>query len=1040
MGLHDLDSEIIEAVKASRSSQYDVFLTALQDRLLSQLSTLKDEIALNRVHTFALLIRDNFVSLKVAHIPALLGSAIFHNKRFMFLDSEGNRVTGSSGMNETVMGLTRNYDDVTFNFSWEANDDRVQAHVASFEKLWNGQSDEIEVSDIDDDFVMALIERTKPRQYEKVFEQVSEDKSKLKALISNSTEYFFHSFPKVTLYPHQERVVMDAVSDFPVRKMLADEVGLGKTLEAGAILRYLSALDPNSSTVIACPSNLMNQWRDEMQTHFGQEFWKWIPSESRYESSTGKSWPAPSGMPFDGDIPQRIVISRNLLATEKYRTYLEGLADLKIGTLVIDESHAARINKDLSGKINTSKTWYVAKKLSEMSSNCLLLTATPLQLDVLELYGQLALLGLSGSWDSTDNFIESVRFLAEFPEDISLNEASTLGQLIVDATRSLFQIPELTTQEAQLMAELTSTVDSFEISMLIQSRLPLARAVFLKVHPAHNLVIRNTRSSLREIGYTFPTRVHSAPEITAAGGLQGYFQLLDRYLNNDYGRIEAAINPDGGSGYGLAVSTYYQRVASSLSASRASLNRRLNRANLVRETIAATNSLFIDPATNNEETELELEESLDSEAAEPTLDFEILLSEELLQARKHSILHAAQTEALALDQIITQLDELYKNLSFADPKYERALQIISEELQGGPVVVFSKYTDTLFGFLDYLSINLPEVASSGLGFYTGKSVWLSIDGNRLLADKSAVVDAMFAGAIQILLCSDAASEGLNLQASGCIINLDVPWNPARLEQRIGRIDRLGQRRSEVHIFNLWYPDSVEAKIYSRLLARKELMEVAVGKYPSLMADSISAKVSEKYGKVANSRTGDDLELYRDRAQERSLEKIWSDSKDFSSRSREIRDKVLSYFARSDEWQNLVSDLVIEEGLPETFNLLHPKLDHWWDSPPASTGNASVVAVLGSNRVLMGLCLQTEKSGYLLKHESIAALFECLLIAGGKPLDVSSHATRFEPGSVGQLDIAKSILERSARVGTHIEVTLMPKLIFEDIAIRLEVDE
>jgi len=89
---------------------------------------------------------------------------------------------------------------------------------------------------------------------------------------------------------------------------------------------------------------------------------------------------------------------------------------------------------------------------------------------------------------------------------------------------------------------------------------------------------------------------------------------------------------------------------------------------------------------------------------------------------------------------------------------------------------------------------------------------------------------------------------------------------------------------------------------------------------------------------------------------------------------------------------------------------------------------------------MGLCLQTEKSGYLLKHESIAALFECLLIAGGEPLDVSSHATRFEPGSVGQVDIAKSILERSAKVATHMGVALMPKLIFEDIAIRLEVDE
>ena len=85
--------------------------------------------------------------------------------------------------------------------------------------------------------------------------------------------------------------------------------------------------------------------------------------------------------------------------------------------------------------------------------------------------------------------------------------------------------------------------------------------------------------------------------------------------------------------------------------------------------------------------------------------------------------------------------------------------------------------------------------------------------------------------VSVVFCSDAASEGLNLQAARVIINIDVPWNPARLEQRIGRIARLGQRADTVKIYNLWYPDSVESKIYTRLLQRKDLYDLAVGEYP-----------------------------------------------------------------------------------------------------------------------------------------------------------------------------------------------------------------
>ena len=99
------------------------------------------------------------------------------------------------------------------------------------------------------------------------------------------------------------------------------------------------------------------------------------------------------------------------------------------------------------------------------------------------------------------------------------------------------------------------------------------------------------------------------------------------------------------------------------------------------------------------------------------------------------------------------------------------------------------------------------------------------------------------GEIQILFCSEAASEGINLQAADKMINIDVPWVPSVLEQRIGRIARLGQESEEVRIFNLWYPDSYEADIYQALIDRVDLLKIAMGSFPTIVSKKIKTAVS-----------------------------------------------------------------------------------------------------------------------------------------------------------------------------------------------------
>ena len=95
-----------------------------------------------------------------------------------------------------------------------------------------------------------------------------------------------------------------------------------------------------------------------------------------------------------------------------------------------------------------------------------------------------------------------------------------------------------------------------------------------------------------------------------------------------------------------------------------------------------------------------------------------------------------------------------------------------------------------------------------------------------------------------MVCSDAAREGLNLQSASVVINVDMPWNPARVEQRIGRVDRLGQRAAEVIIRNVWYPESIEAEMYRRLFKRGETYKLVVGPAQEIISDALRRALDE----------------------------------------------------------------------------------------------------------------------------------------------------------------------------------------------------
>jgi ERCC4-related helicase len=182
-----------------------------------------------------------------------------------------------------------------------------------------------------------------------------------------------------------------------------------------------------------------------------------------------------------------------------------------------------------------------------------------------------------------------------------------------------------------------------------------------------------------------------------------------------------------------------------------------------------------------------------------------------------------------LDRLIDSLNTLTQTPS----KFRQLLQVLDSPSRRiganrtKQVVVFTRFTDTL----DDIVRRLRSVSTSLLiGTYSGQGGqfvdpathdWIGIE-------RDQVKHRFMRGEIDILVCTDAAAEGLNLQSADLLINYDLPWNPMKVEQRIGRIDRIGQKHDKVYVLNLCYAGSAEEIVYGRLLQRLARTGLIVG--------------------------------------------------------------------------------------------------------------------------------------------------------------------------------------------------------------------
>lgn len=188
----------------------------------------------------------------------------------------------------------------------------------------------------------------------------------------------------------------------------------------------------------------------------------------------------------------------------------------------------------------------------------------------------------------------------------------------------------------------------------------------------------------------------------------------------------------------------------------------------------------------------------------------------------------------------------------ADSKFEQLAGDLSEILRlRDSVIVFTQYTDTM----DYLREKLRPVYGGQVACYSGRGGerW---DGAAWVGTSKENIKTAFRESreIKILLCTESASEGLNLQTCGVLINYEMPWNPMRVEQRIGRIDRIGQTYDRVWVRNYFYDGTVEADVYQRLDDRIASFESVVGELQPILSQV--AKVIEAAAMANDKRRGE----------------------------------------------------------------------------------------------------------------------------------------------------------------------------------------
>lgn len=746
--------------------------------------------------------------LKVKVLPSEKFGLV-HGKAGIITLADGTKTTFLGSTNETKSGWDLNYE-----LMWEDDSDDAVAWVQEeFDALWNHPG-AVYLSE----FVAEDSARLANRKIVS-FEKWKELKDEAGAVIESPV---YRS--EFGLWAHQKyfvkKVFDDHISGKGARYVLADMVGLGKTIQL-ALAAQLMVLHGEKPVLVIAPKTLLLQWQDELQNllDLPSAIWdgkQWIDEQGiKYPSNGAKSIK---------QCPRRIgIMSQGLIVRGGEVT--EHLLDISYECVIVDECHRAR-RKNLGPEkenepAEPNNLLGYLYKISLKTKSMLLATATPVQLYPIEAYDLLDVLSRGNDFVLGNEFscwrqnkrqiIQLVQGIAEPSKELYFMWDWMRNPLPPsDENEQLFGI----IRRRLGFDDTHKVIDGNEIDKLKpgdKRKIENAADTFFKDHnPFIRHIVRRTREFLETTIDPNTGEPYLKPILVKLFG-EGENEaiVLPGYLKDAYETAESfseELSKRMKSG-GFMRTMLLRRMGSSIRAGELTARKMLNEWDTLVE------------MDEHDDMELELEEELFSVINDMA---------GITQAASRTL---TQKERDLLELLLQHLESNRER----DPKYiELKKYLINLNWVDLGCIIFSQYFDTIWFMANELSREMPELE---IGIYAGgnKSGILKAQEFQPFL-KDDIKKRVKEGKIKILFGTDAASEGLNLQRLGTLINLDLPWNPTRLEQRKGRIQRIGQLRDEVFIYNMRYKDSVEDRVHQLLSNRLENIHLMFGQIPDVLED------------------------------------------------------------------------------------------------------------------------------------------------------------------------------------------------------------
>lgn len=769
-----------------------------------------------------------------------------HEKWLVMYDGSGNRIYGSGSLNESRTALSLNAENLDVNCDWEGNRDKKRTDIAesNFNDLWNNKNPHMVTMNIPDavrDRLIRLKDMSgKPTEIDgTVFRDVREPSTLEKlqfAVLKDAPKmpggiYIGMYSAPVEPWPHQEIVSRRLVESWPYSYMLCDEVGLGKTIEAALAMRSLILSGRAKRVLIIAPKSLTDQWHRELASKAMLPFFK-TKTKPGYTGKLDHVRIYPDEEDYaDNDMysPSLNIISSGLVSRKERRKMLDSADSCDI--ILVDEAHYARRKnprEHSSGMPKYGNLYTTLKESVSEKTDCLwLATATPMQIDPIEVYDLFRLAGRSGPYlaDPTLSmeYFDMTGMVAK-GEALNASQWSVLGQ-------SFKQIEALDPFLWRILKETTVTKKNEKVLDTLNYKKPKnADVKYLKqplfaASPLSRVMMRHSRKLLEiyrkngELSSNLARRrVRPVCAIAFTPDEKVFYDHLEEYCRGLEEQVKKN-NPQSRQVMNFLLNFLQLRFASSLYAIQQTLIRRLKRVN---QTLAVGARQFdtqeeLDEALSEmEDTDGVNEEYSEGDLSDITLDA-------LLKDRSVKDLKWEKDE-------LTGMIDLLETMTETPSKIRVLLEEIELRRSGNRVrqtVIFTRFYDSLKSIREYLSIRAPHLR---VGVYSGEHAeWYSPDAGRDIGTSHEKIKELFLnGSIDILLCTDAAAEGLNLQTADLLINFDLGWNPMKVEQRIGRIDRIGQKYDVIEVMNMCYLGSTEEIVYGRLFERLSKAGFVVG--------------------------------------------------------------------------------------------------------------------------------------------------------------------------------------------------------------------